>query len=361
MPPCLSTISTGFRERAPRAHAVVAAAQAAHDVLVSQVPGQQARLDQLLAVWLSPVPDGPAKKRGIEAGQRAAAAILAMRAGDGWDVQGTYEFKQGIGEYQTTPPFDGFVLQPGFAQARPFAMASPDRWRPGPPPAIDSAEYAAAFNEVKTYGRVDSTLRTPDQTGYAVWWMEFELGSMNRLAAALVKRRALNLWQSARLFALLSLALADAAITTWDAKFHYNHWRPYTAIRQAGEDGNPATEPDATWEPLRPTPPFPDYPSGHATGCAAAFEVFRRTFGDKTPFTLRTTTAPPGMPTRSFASFSQAAAECADSRVRLGFHFRYATDASLKTGQRVARDIVENHLRPRWPSADKGKPAKDLE
>jgi hypothetical protein len=353
--------SYGFREREPRAHPIVAAAQAAHDVLVSQVPGQQATLDRRLAECLAKTPDGPAKKRGIDLGQRVAAEILAKRAGDGWDVQGTYEFKTGIGEYQTTPPFNGFVLQPGLAQARPFALTSIDRFRPDPPPGIDSPRYAAAFDEVKTYGRVDSQRRTPDQTGYAVWWMEFELGSMHRLARALVARRGLTLWQTARLFALLTMSGADGAIVTWDAKYHYNHWRPYTAIRQAGDDGNPGTEPDAQWEPLRPTPPFPEHSSGHAMACGTSFEVFRGTFGDKTPFTLRTTTAPPDMPTRSFATFSQADAECSSSRVMLGFHYRYAVDAGRKLGHAVAREVMEHHLRPRSPSGDGKKPGKDRE
>ena len=211
--------------------------------------------------------DGRLKARGIELGQRAAAEVLAKRSGDGWDVQGAYEFKAGIGDYQTTPPWKGFVLQPGFAKARPFGMASPDRWRPAPPPAIDSQQYADAFNEVKIYGRLDSARRTPDQTAYAVWWMEFELGSMNRLARTLVRQRGLHLWQTARLFALLHMSIADGGVATWDAKFHYNHWRPYTAVRRAADDRNPGTEADAQWEALRPAPPFPDYPSGHAMGC----------------------------------------------------------------------------------------------
>ena len=234
-----------LRERELRADPIAAAAQAAHDVLVSQVPGQQSKLDQALAEWLSQVSDGGLKARGIELGQRAAAAVLAKRNGDGWDVQGSYEFRAGIGDYQTTPPWKGFVLQPGFAQARPFGLASPDRWRPAPQPAIDSQQYADAFNEVKTYGRVDSARRTPDQTAYAVWWMEFELGSMNRLARTLVRQRQLHLWQTARLFALLHMSIADGGVATWDAKFHYNHWRPYTAIRRAADDGNPKTEADA--------------------------------------------------------------------------------------------------------------------
>jgi hypothetical protein len=340
-----------LRGRELRAHPIAAAAQAAHDVLVSQVPGQQARLDRVLSDSLSAVSDGRLKARGIELGQRAAAAVLAKRNGDGWDVQGSYEFKAGIGDYQTTPPWKGFVLQPGFAKARPFGMASTDRWRPAPPPAIDSQQYADAFNEVKTYGRLDSARRTPDQTAYAVWWMEFELGSMNRLAGTLVRQRGLHLWQTARLFALLHMSIADGGVATWDAKFHYNHWRPYTAVRRAADDRNPGTEADAQWEALRPTPPFPEYPSGHAMGCGTSFEIFTSTFDDGTPFTMESATAPPGMPTRSFTSFSQADAECSDSRVMLGFHYRYAAEAGRKLGHLVARDIVDHHLRPRRMSA----------
>jgi hypothetical protein len=344
---------SALRERELRADPIVAAAQAAHDVLLSQIPGQQSRLDQALAEWLSPASDGRLKARGIEIGQRAAAAVLAKRNGDGWDVQGSYEFRAGIGDYQTTPPWKGFVLQPGFAQARPFGLASPDRWRPAPQPAIDSQQYADAFNEVKTYGRIDSMRRTPDQTAYAVWWMEFELGLMNRLARTLVRQRQLPLWQTARLFALLHMSIADGGVATWDAKFHYNHWRPYTAIRRGADDGNPKTEADAQWEALRPAPPFPEYPSGHAMGCGMSFEIFTSTFGDGIAFTMESATAPPGMPTRSFKSFSHADAECSDSRVMLGFHYRYAVDAGRKLGHLVARDIVEHHLRQRRTPAGK--------
>ena len=323
-------------------------------MLASQVPGQQARLDRALAEWLSPVSDSRLKAHSIELGQRAAAAVLAKRKGDGWDVQGSYQFRAGIGDYQTTPPWKSFVLQPAFAQARPFGLASPDRWRPAPPPTIDSQQYADAFNEVKTYGRVDSMRRTPDQTAYAVWWMEFEIGSMNRLARTLVRQRGLHLWQTARLFALLNMSIADGGVATWDAKFHYNHWRPYTAIRRAADDGNPRTEADAQWEPLRTTPPFPDTPRATPWAAALRSRFLASTFGDGTVFTMDSTTAPPGMPTRSFKSFSQADQECSDSRVMLGFHYRYATDAGRKLGHLVARDIVDHHLRQRRTSAGEG-------
>ena len=135
-----------------------------------------------------------------------------------------------------------------------------------------------------------------------------------------------------------------------DSKYEYNHWRPYTAIREAALDGNPATAADPNWEPLRTTPPHPDYVSAHSTVCGASFEVFKRTFGDNVSFTMETTTAPPEMPTRSFGSFSAAAAECADSRVRLGWHFRYATNRGLALGRAVAEWLEENHLEFRGTS-----------
>ena len=183
---------------------------------------------------------------------------------------------------------------------------------------MGTREYAEAYNEVKSFGRVDSPVRTPDQTGYAVWWTEFTEGSLNRLARQLVAQRTIHLWRATRLFALLNMSMFDGYLANWDSKYEYNHWRPWTAIREADRDGNPATEPDSGWEPLRPTPPFPEYVSAHAAVCGASFETLAGTFGDHVSFTMKTTTAPPEMPARSFRSFSAAAAECADSRVRLG-------------------------------------------
>jgi hypothetical protein len=146
------------------------------------------------------------------------------------------------------------------------------------------------------------------------------------------------------MFAMLNITMFDGYLANWDSKFEFNHWRPYTAIREAGRDRNPGTEPDSDWEPLRPTPPFPEYASAHSTVCSTSFEVLKRTFGDDVTFTMETTTAPPEMPRRTFNSFSEAAAECADSRVRLGWHFRYATDRGLRLGRNVADWIIDNHL-----------------
>jgi hypothetical protein len=333
------------------AHPVAAAAQAAHDVLASQYAAQRTTLDDQLIRSLDQVPEGEPRNAGLAVGRESAAAILARRQGDGWDRQGTYAFGEGPGRYQTTPPWNappwnGFVAQPGFRFARPFVLAYPHQFRPSPPPPLGSRAYARALGEVQEYGAAGSTRRTADQTAYAVWWMEFAEGSVNRLARQLVAERQVSLWPAARLFAHIGVALYDAYVATWDAKYAYDHWRPYTAIRAAATDRNPETVADPGWESLRPAPPFPEYSSAHAAACGASFGVLADAFGDRVAFTMETTTAPSGMPARTFDSFRQAASECADSRVRLGWHFRYATDAGLVLGERIARHALRHALRP---------------
>jgi hypothetical protein len=175
--------------------------------------------------------------------------------------------------------------------------------------------------------------------------MEFSEASVNRLARQLVVDHDLDLWAANRMLAFVNVALFDVYIAVWDSKFEYNHWRPVTAILHADDDGNDATSGMDDWRPYRPTAPFPDYVSAHAGGCAASFGVLERTFGDGVPFTMATQTAPEGMPTRSFDRFSDAAAECADSRIQLGWHFRYAADGGLELGRRVTAYLAENHLR----------------
>ncbi|HEY7193274.1 MAG TPA: vanadium-dependent haloperoxidase [Gemmatimonadales bacterium] len=171
---------------------------------------------------------------------------------------------------------------------------------------------------------------------------------MNRLTRRLVVERHLHLWNAARLFAHVDMALFDTYVAVWDSKYEYNRWRPYTAIRMADGDGNPRTTADPAWEPLRQTPPFPEYASAHAAACAASFGVLTHEFGSDQSFSMETTTAPPGMPTRTFDSFDAAARECADSRVQIGFHFRYATDAGLELGHEVARHTTSHTLRRRF-------------
>lgn len=324
--------------------ATLVAAHAAHHVLRSLYPKATTRLDSLLADQSTGL---EATHRGeAELGTAVANAVLEARRGDGWDATGSYVFSQGAGVYQTTPDWNGFVLQPGFRSARPLAIRTVKQFLPPPPPPLNSTRYARAYAEVMSYGARRSAARTAEQSAYAMWWLEFAEGSVNRLARRLVSERSTDAWEAARLFALLHMSLYDGYVATWEAKYQYNFWRPYTAIRFA-DDGNARTTRDAGWESLLPAPPFPEYVSAHATGCSAAFTVLASSWPKQQAFTMTTLTAPPAMPQRSFTSFRAAAEECADSRVMLGWHFRFATDAGLELGQRIAREVIRTQLRPR--------------
>jgi membrane-associated phospholipid phosphatase len=190
-----------------------------------------------------------------------------------------------------------------------------------------------------------------------MWWKEFVESSHNRLARELVAEEGLDLWRAARTFALLEMSIFDGYVNVFENKFHYNHWRPYTAIRWAANDGNPDTEPDPEWTNThRHTYPFPSYPSAHGTACAAAMTVLAEVFGDDRPVTITipkvdeggplSDKIPMDPPTRSFPSFSSAARECSLSRVYLGIHFRYDSEAGTELGTKVGRTVVQSALRP---------------
>ncbi|MGI8842903.1 MAG: hypothetical protein ACR2HZ_04320, partial [Gemmatimonadaceae bacterium] len=334
-----------YRQTRPAADPLAAASSAAYEVLLATYPSHRAELAPVHDRWLTRARHEGARRQGVAIGKAAARAILERRANDGWDTPGTYEFRSEPGQYQTTPPYAGFVLQPGFRYATPFTFDDPARFRPTPPPPLASAEYAAALEEVRLRGDSLSTVRTPDQTGYAVWWMEFAESSAGRLARRLLMERNVELWGANRALALFYVSLFDGYVSNWDSKFEYNHWRPVTAVRFADLDGNPATTAHPDWVPLLTAPPFPEYASAHATGCAAAYEVLAATFGNETPFENTSLTAPARMPTRSFPTFRAAAEECADSRVQLGWHFRYSTRAGTEAGRQIAHHVMSTTLR----------------
>jgi membrane-associated phospholipid phosphatase len=286
----------------------------------------------------------------------------AAPRGDGWDTEAEYEWHPmapGVyaefSAHSGTP--EGFVFGAGWARARPFLVDRADRFRSPPPPPVNGPDYARAFAEVKEVGRFASTSRTDDQTHLAMWWKEFVEKSHNRLARELAVAEGLDLWQAARLFALLDAAVYDGYVAVFADKFRYDHWRPYTAIRWAAHDGNPATDEDPTWDNThRHTYPFPSYPSAHGTACAAAMTVLAEVFGDDRPVTMTTPEVdaagpllekvPMDPPTRSFPSFSAAAEECALSRVYLGIHFRYDSVAGNRLGRQIGRYALEGYLRP---------------
>lgn len=348
----LNAVAPGYQtyalqRRDTAAEPVAAAASAAHAVLMASFPDKKAMLDSALAQSLAGIPTGNALNRALALGQEAAAAILTRRGGDGAldNPIAPIVPSAEAGVYQAVPPFD-FVFAPFWKTMRPFGLQRPDQFRVAPQRALNSAVYARDFDEVRTMGDKKSTKRTADQTAYAQFWYEFSEIGWNRVARTVAANRKLNLLATARLFALLNIALADSYTAGWDSKFHYNFWRPFTAIRGAATDGNAATAPDATWEPMLPTPPVHDYPSTHSALGNAAATVLAHVLGDTTPFAMTSLTANPAGSTRSFTRFSQAAKENADSRVMAGLHFRFSCDAGLGLGENVGRWTVENHLKP---------------
>ncbi|MBZ0089256.1 MAG: vanadium-dependent haloperoxidase, partial [Thermoanaerobaculia bacterium] len=251
----------------------------------------------------------------------------------------------------------GFVFGTGWARARPFFLERADQFRAAPPPEIESGDYTRAFDEVREFGRALSATRTADQTHLAFWWKEFCDSSMNRLARHLVAAEGLDLWAATRLFALIDAGIFDGYVSVFENKFHFNHWRPYTAIRWAENDGNPATAAEPDWDNTHHhTYAFPSYPSAHGTVCAAAMTLFARVFGDDYTFTMTTPEVERAgpmsprvkmdPPERSFTSFSSAAKECALSRVYLGIHFRYDAEAGNELGRRIAEHAWHRFLVP---------------
>jgi membrane-associated phospholipid phosphatase len=331
-----------------------AAAQAAHDALAALFPSQTGTFDAALAADLVGIPPGRARQ-GVEVGHEVAQQILDWRSTDGSGATVPYTPGTDPGDWQPTPPANLPALAPQWPFVTPFAMTSGSQFRPAPPPGLDTAEYAAAFNEVKSLGRVDSTTRTGEQTQIAKFWNDglgtaFAFGYWNKIAQTVATEQGLSLVSDARLFALLNVATADAIISCWDAKYAYNLWRPVTAIRAADTDGNPDTAADATWTPLLVTPNFPSYTSAHSTVSGAASGVLTALFGDGYHFTVGSE----GLPgvTRSFDSFGAAAAEAGRSRIYGGIHYAFDSVNGLAVGAEVADYVVGGFLKPRDDGGD---------
>jgi hypothetical protein len=359
--------------RVPGASPRAAVAAAAHGVLVpllQELPAPFSDcvtgadvvgdVDAAYATALDAVPAGAAKTRGVALGQAAAAAMLALRTEDrSATALFVTDYPQGTepGEYRFTPG-QTFAFAPSWGDVTPFALASGLQFAPGPPYPVRSRQYAKDFNEVKRLGGDGVTTpsdRTPDQTQLARFWVESSPLQWNRIARTVALSRGLDMWKSARLFGLLNMALADGYIAAFKVKYDvYKYWRPVTAIHEAANDGNPATAADATWTELVPTPPIPDYDSGHSVEGGAGSTVLRRVFGtDHMRFSLCSFTLLPGEmctdPTpamRHYSSFSQASQENGLSRIMVGFHFRKAITEGIRHGTRIANLTVDDYLQP---------------
>ncbi|MEG4803848.1 phosphatase PAP2 family protein [Microcoleus sp. ARI1-B5] len=324
-----------------------ATAAAAYRTLVSLYPAQTVKFDEAYASSLAKIPDGKSKQDGIILGQQVADQIITLRSTDGANKTVTYTPKTDPGSWQPTPPALAASLAPQWPDVTPFAMTSGSQFRPSGPPALDSAKYAEELNYVKEIGKVDSLTRTPDQTAIAKFWANgggtfTPPGHWNQIASEAAALSGTSLEDSARLFALLNIAEADAAISCWDAKYQYNFWRPVTAIRQADKDNNPNTTADSQWTPLIATPPFPEYMSGHSTFSGAADAVLSSVLGADFGFADRGDKSVNSL--RTFDNFAQAADESGMSRLYGGIHFMSANADGLSAGRNVGNYVVQNFL-----------------
>jgi len=341
-----------------------AAVEAAYTALVALYPTQKSTFDARLAVSLTAIASDPHETSagitsGIAWGKTAANGILDWRATDGFTpAPAPFLGGSAVGEWRPTPP--GFLsgAGPQFAYMTPWAISAPSQFRPGGPPALTSSRYTADFNETKSMGSISSPIRTADQTIYAWFWAASTATYLwNQVADSLLLERGEgdddsgragerhnSLLENARVLALLDLAMADAAIACWEAKYYYVFWRPVTAIPLADTDGNPDTTADASWMPLFATPAHPEYPSGHSTVSGAAAVVLASFFGEKRHFTMDNDLLI-GV-TRSFRSFTQALDEVKNARIFAGIHFRSACDDGQTTGIQVANFVLDNALLP---------------
>jgi hypothetical protein len=317
------------------ASAEAAVAQAAHDTLVELFPAAKGVLDAQLEEALSGAKAGAARDAGVDVGRQAAKRMLAARSDDGANRSIPYQPGQQPGNYRPTPPDFTPAIMTQWGALKPFVLRDPAQFRPQPPPGVGSTQARADVDEVRKIGARAGSLRNEEQSEIARFWYENVGQGWNRIARGVAADRGLDLWENARLFALLDAAIADGFIAAFEAKYHYAYWRPATAIREAGQ-------PD--WLSYLDTPPVPDHPSAHAVTGAAAAAVLARCFdSDFVSFTTTSGDPYPGL-VRHFWSFSEAARENGASRVLAGIHFPTAVRAGLSQGDAVGAWVFDNAL-----------------
>ncbi|MEJ7639227.1 MAG: vanadium-dependent haloperoxidase [Singulisphaera sp.] len=325
--------------------AEAAATAAAHRTLVSLYPDRAATFDAALAAALADIPDGEGEAAGVDLGRRSAETILERRRSDASDATLPYSGGLDPGQWRPTPA-SADALLPQWPFVTPFALTHPAQFRPAGPPPLTGAAYATDLDEVRRLGRVDSAERTPEQTLIARFWADgtgtaTPPGHWNQIARDVSRQRDTGLYENARTFALLNIALADAGISSWDAKYFYGLWRPITAIREADLDGNPATAPDPGWSPLLATRRSRVTPRATAPSARGA-AVLSSVFGPETAFATATDDVT-GV-ARSFGSFAEAAAEAGRSRIYGGIHFEFDNRDGLAAGAAVGQYVTWTQL-----------------
>lgn len=333
-------------------NADAAAAQAARDVLVSLFPARQAIFDSQLATHLGAITPGVMRAKGVTLGQAAAAHMLALRSSDNSGMSIVYSGGTNPGQWRPTPPENLNAALPHWRYVTPWSVNSAQQFMAGPPPALDSAAYAAAYDEVRRLGSSTSVERTAHQTDTAFLWRAgantvTPPGQWFQVAQQVAANRALSTEQSARLFALLGMAVADAGITAWETKSTHDFWRPITGIQLGDDDGNPLTVGDPSWQPLFVTPNHQSYTSGHSTFSSSAAAVLQAFFGtDAMTFTLTGDGR-----VRDYTSFSAAASDAGMSRVFGGIHWQFDNTSGLASGARIGTWVYNHTLQVPAPGA----------
>jgi hypothetical protein len=323
-----------------------AAVAAAHRILVSLHPGAAASLDAARAASLAGIPDGPAKNDGIAVGEAAAAAVLARRASDG-AANAAVPYTPGTdpGDWQPAPPAFAAAFLPGWGQVTTFGTENGAQFRSSPPPALHTGRYARDYDEVKAVGGVGSTARPQDRTDVARFYgVNLALGVFNEAARQASAAQGKTLSENARIFALLNMAIADGLISSMESKFHYNLWRPVTAIRAGDTDGNRKTEPDPAYLPLVVTPPYPSYPSNFASAAHAACAVLEAAYGADGHALTLASTSPAVDVTLRYSTFARMTEDINDARVYGGIHFRFDQEVGGRLGRDIATYVTKHNL-----------------
>ncbi len=332
-----------------------AAAAAAHAMLVAHYPDQKDKLDAFLEQSLrggrehrlNPIPDGEAKTKGLELGRQAAAEVIAMRANDGLNARESYRPATHPGVYvPTTIPVNSTM-----GGVTPWSLSSAAQFRPAAPPALDSATWTKDVNEIREYGSRNSKTRSTEQTEIGRFWFFTGPATYNPIVRQIVAAKKLDLVDSARLFALVTMGGSDAITAVFEAKYHYNFWRPITAIRNADQTGNKATPRDATWLALGETPMHPEYPCAHCIVSATVSTVLQAAVGNEVSFSLTSPTAPGVV--RKWNRLSDYADEVSMARIYGGFHYRFSNEVAKDMGRKIGQQLVTTQLQGAAASASR--------
>jgi hypothetical protein len=319
-----------------------AAAAAAATVLATIDPKTASDMKAALASYLASIPDGKGKLDGVQLGEAVAVRIVEARANDGSEEPDAYRPRTTPGVYVPTP----ITAASMWPNMKPFAMVKASQFRPDPPIALNSNEWAADFNELKDYGGKTSTKRSAQQTEIARFWLMVGPRAYHPLARELVTAKGMSVVDSARFMALVTVGLNDALIAVFDAKYHYNFWRPITAIRNGDLDENPATDREGTWQPIDNTPMHPEYPCAHCILSGSVAGVVKAVLGgEDIPEVAMTSTTAPGV-THHWTNLTAFTEEVANARIWAGFHYRFSTRVGTGMGLRIGEYAVNNVMQP---------------